>query len=345
MRSVPLCVIGGGAIGMRHIGCALDSDAVTLTAVVEADPTRRATLRGQGLPVVATTDEVPQHTRAAIVATPTPDHAATALRCLQHGWAMLVEKPLTDTIADAQTLCDQADALGLPLRVGHHRRCHPFVLRARAMLADLGPLVLIQGLWSLRKHDSYYDIPWRRSVGAGPILTNLSHEIDLLRLLAGEITDVSALTSNTTRGFEIEDTTALTLRLATGALASIAMSDAGASPWAFEAATGENPAIHVRGPDPVRFIGTQGALSFPSLQRWHASAGNPADWQHPLAQESGPDMPRVDAIAVQLDRFAALADGGTDDILATGRDGLRTSLVLDAVIASARSGQSRRIAP
>ena len=217
--------------------------------------------------------------------------------------------------------------------------------KARALLAGLGPLVAVQGLWSLRKHDSYYDAPWRRRAGAGPILTNLSHEVDLLHCLIGPITEVAAMTANAARGLEIEDTTALSLRFAGGALGSFVMSDAGASPWAFEAATGENPAIAPRGGDPLRLIGTDGALAFPSLRRWGATPGTPPDWRHPLTETPGPDLAHVDAIAVQLDRFAAVAQGGRDDLLATGRDGLRTMAVLDAVLRAAQTGQTQQVAP
>lgn len=335
---LPICIVGAGSIGMRHVGCAVASDHVHLTAVVEAFEPARAKLLAQGLPVVASLDDVPAHTRAAVIATPTPDHFPTAMACLHRGWAVLVEKPVTETQADADALCDRAEALGLPLFAGHHRRCHPFVAEARRRMAELGPLVAVQGLWSLRKHDSYYDLPWRRSAGAGPILTNLSHEIDLLHCLAGDITEVAAMTANAARGFEIEDTTALFLRFGSGALGSFTMSDAGASPWAFEAATGENPDINVRGPDPVRFIGTQGALEFPSLRMWQGT-----DWQHAMIETPRPGLPQVDGIAAQMDRFVAVVAGGTDDILATGRDGARTIAVLAAVQQAARTGQTQPI--
>lgn len=344
MAGAPLCIVGAGTIGMRHIGCAVASDAVTLTAVVEADADRRATLIAQGLPAVADLDAVPSQTIAAVIATPTPDHAATALACLDRGWAVLVEKPLTETFEDSARLCDRADALGLPLIVGHHRRCHPFVAEALRRMPDLGQLVAVQGLWSLRKHDSYYDPEWRRAPGAGPILTNLSHEVDLLHCLMGPITQVSAMTANAAREFAIEDSVALSLRFASGALGSFAMSDAGASPWAFEAATGENPDIAVRGDDPVRFIGMDGSMSFPSLAMWRASPGVPPDWQHPLIHRDGPDMAGVDGIAVQLDRFAAIAQGGADDLLARGSDGRRAMAVLDAVSRAAQTGQTQQVA-
>lgn len=342
-KPLPLCVVGGGSIGMRHIGCAQSSGAVTLTAVVEAHAPRRDELAKMGLPVVADLDAVPRETRAVIVATPTPNHAKVAADCLDRGWAVLVEKPLTQSLDEARELCAQAAALGLPLLTGHHRRCHPFVAAARAKLEDIGGLIAVQGIWCLRKHDSYYDAPWRRQIGAGPIMTNLSHEIDLLHCLAGPIAEVSTMNSNAARGHEVEDTTAVSLRFASGAIGNFLMSEAAVSPWAFEAATGENPAIAVRGDDPLRFMGASGALGFPSLQTWGAKGDAPPDWQHPLGHHKGPSFAPVDGIAQQLDRFAAIARGGADDLLATGEDGLRCMLVLDAVQKAAQSGRTEAV--
>ncbi len=344
MTELPICVIDAGSIGMRHIGCAVASDKLRLTAVVEADTERCAALVAEGLPAVLRLDAVPPDTRAAIIATPTPDHALSALACLERGWVVLVEKPMTATLAEAEALTARAATLGLPLRVGHHRRCHPFVTEARVRLRHLGALVLVQGIWSLRKHDTYYDPPWRRQAGAGPILTNLSHEIDLLQFFAGPITEVAAMTANAARGFTIEDTTALSLRFASGALGSFVLSDAGASPWAFEASTGENPAIAPRGGDPLRFVGTRGALSFPSLDTWAVTGDTPADWQHPLTRTAGPDLPKVDGIAEQLHRFAAIAQGAGDDLLATGAEACMTMAVLDAVRLAADTGKTRKVA-
>ena len=323
---------------MRHIECANASDAVTLSAVVEAHEPRRAELLAMGLPVVADLDAVPKDTRAAIVATPTQNHAAVAANCLSRGWAVLVEKPLTQTLDEATWLCEEARSLGLPLLTGHHRRCHPFVTEARARIERLGDLIAVQGIWCLRKHDSYYDAPWRRQPGAGPIMTNLSHEIDLLHCLAGPIAEVSAMTANAARGHSVEDTTAIALRFENGALGTFVMSEAAVSPWAFEAATGENPAIAVRGDDPLRFMGAAGAMGFPSLDIWGPSTGAPPDWQHPLVVHVGQTLVRIDGIAAQLDRFAAVAAGASDDLLATGWDGLQTMLVLDAIQRSAATG-------
>lgn len=340
--ALPLCVIGAGSIGARHIAVACCSDRVSLTAIVEPDPARRAHFADLGLPVVATPDDVPRETRAAIYATPTGAHHANVLDGLARGWAVLVEKPIAATVRNARAMDRAAQVAGLPLITGHHRRCHPFSQAARSAITELGDLVGVQGLWSLRKHDSYYDIPWRCQPGAGPLMTNLSHEIDLLRFLIGEITDVTALSSSARRGLEIEDTAAIAIRFENGALGSFMISDAGASPWSFEAATAENPAIAASHQDYVRIIGTQGALEFPALTRWTRSGPGEIEWSKPLKRQPGASFPKVDPLLEQINRFAALANGAEDDILCTPTAATAALEITLAVALSAKSGRPVR---
>lgn len=339
MARLPLAVIGCGLIGLRHARVAAGSDLIDLTAVVEPDPVVRQALCQQGLPAVASLADVPNKTRAAIIATPTPDHAASGLSALEQGWAVLVEKPLTGTLAQADALIASADRAGLPLIAGHHRRNHPFVQAAREKLGAIGDPVAVQGMWSLRKHDTYFDPDWRRAPGSGPLMTNLSHEIDLLRFFWGEIAEVSALSSNATRGHAIEDTSAISLRFECGALGSFIMSDAGVSPWAFEAASDENPHIAASGEDYARFSGTQGAMSFPSLTLWRGADGQDVNWQNPLVREAGPEFPKVDPIKAQIEHFAAVVDGSSTGVLADGHDGRAT---VEATLAAVLSAQTRR---
>ena len=324
MTKTPLCVIGGGSIGFRHVSVATASDHVELTAVVEPFEPRRKELLAMGLPAVATLEDVPKHTQCTVIATPTPDHANSAHAALDQGWAAIVEKPVTDTIGAGRALCAAAERLGLPLFTGHHRRCHPFSIAAKDHLRQIGDIVSLQGLWSLRKHDSYYDVDWRRKAGAGPILTNLSHEIDLLRFFAGDIESVSAMTSHAARGLDVEDTASLSFRFSNDVLGSFLISDAGASPWSFEAATGENPDLAYSGQDSIRIIGTKGALSFPSLTCWHSEGAQTVDWRSALIETAGPTFEKVDPLLVQIERFVHVVNGGQDALLTTGRDGLKT---------------------
>ena len=163
---LPLCVIGAGLIGLRHIEVAMASDRIRLTAVVESHAPTRDRLARQGLPTCARLDDLPTETRAAVIATPTPTHRALALDCLGRGLAVLAEKPLAGTLDDARAMIAAAEAQGLPLVTGHHRRCHPFSTAARDALMLYVRRGVQQGAASLGiARDKYVFI--YRALGAG----------------------------------------------------------------------------------------------------------------------------------------------------------------------------------
>lgn len=81
-----------------------------------------------------------------------------------------------------------AKAAGVPVLVGQHRRHNPFVKKAKQIIESgaLGKLTVSSFHYMIYKNDEYFDVEWRRKKGAGPILVNLVHDIDLLRYLLGE---------------------------------------------------------------------------------------------------------------------------------------------------------------
>ncbi len=84
---------------------------------------------------------------------------------------------------------------------GHHRRHTPVLRRAKALVdaGVPGRPVAAHGMATWRKPASYFDLPWHAQSGAGTILINLIHDIDLQRYLLGAITRVQVFTSNDQR--------------------------------------------------------------------------------------------------------------------------------------------------
>ena len=78
----------------------------------------------------------------------------------------------------------------------------------------------VSGQWTTRKDEDYFAPAWRRNFEAGPILTNLIHEIDLLRFICGDIASVSAEMTNHDQNFEKEDAVAISLKFANQAVGS-----------------------------------------------------------------------------------------------------------------------------
>ena len=345
MTPLRVAVIGAGYMGRKHIRYLAASEQCRLAAVVDPDPAAARAAREHGARYCREVGELlsGEPVDAAIVASPTGLHEEVGRRCIGASLPVLVEKPICATVESAERLNRAAERAGVPLLVGHHRRHNPAVAVAKRLLDDgaLGRLVAISAIWCVCKPDSYYRAQWRRQPGGGPVLTNLIHEIDLLRCLAGDITEVAGFTANAVRGFATEDTAAFTLRFAGGALASVVMSDSAPSPWSWEQASGESPQFPVNEQNPTRFFGTDAALEFPRLTVWRYRG--PKSWTSPL-EAAAVNVPGGDAFALQLAHFAAVVrDGATP--LVTGREGQHTLAATLALFEAAHTGRGVAPAP
>jgi len=314
------------------------STECTLVAVCDADPARAATAEEFGVPFYQSlgallSESTPQ---GAIIATPTDRHAAAGLACAEHGIHLLVEKPITASVAEAKQFLDVAGRCGVQVLVGHHRRYNPLVQRARAIAqnGELGELVAVSALWTLLKPRDYYQVGWRTQPGGGPVLINLIHDIDNLRFMCGEIRSVYAATSSAARGFVVEDTASITLEFENGALGSILVSDVAPSPWSYELTSGENPIYPQSGQDCYYLCGTRGSLAFPSMTLWRYADGGEPGWYQPL-QRDQLAVEQADPLAAQLAHFCRVVRGEERPLI-DGWDGLRTLAATLAVLESAR---------
>jgi predicted dehydrogenase len=259
---------------------------------------------------------------------------------------VIVEKPVGDTVEGATRLVEAAEAAGVPLLTGHHRNYSPIMASARQIVQSgvLGSIVAVVGTALFYKPDDYFDVGggWRREPGGGPILLNLIHEVNNLQSLVGDVVRVQATTSSATRGFPVEDTAAMVLTFANGALGTFLLSDAAASPRSWEQTSMENTSYPTYPEeDCYHLAGTQGSLSVPTM-RLMVFAGERSWWQ-PF-ETSTVELERSDPLANQIEHFAAVIRGEAEPIC-SGRDGLKTLLVVDAVVESARTGRPVDLAP
>lgn len=145
-----------------------DVDELTL---IERHAGRRRELAVSFPNLVAVTslDEVPSELDGVVVATRSRSHVELGLRALRAGANVLIEKPMAMSLAEATTLCDEADQRDLVLMVGHTFEFNPAVveLRRRIVAGELGDIHYIRSLrlnlglyqgdvnviWDLAPHD------------------------------------------------------------------------------------------------------------------------------------------------------------------------------------------------
>jgi len=334
---ISIGIIGGGFMGRRH--------AETLSRVPEfelvgvADPFSQSLADERGVAAYDTHEDLlDSGVDAVIIANPNDLHVQTALSAQARGVASLVEKPLATSLDSLKPLQEAARG-GSPILVGHHRRHHPALAAAREVIGSgvLGDLVTVNGMWVSRKADAYFEPDWRRAKGAGVVLINAVHDLDLLRALCGEFRSVHARTTARWRGLEVPDTAVVDFETESGALGTYVCSDAAVSPWSWDLATQDEPAFPYNPLSSCYFLaGTRGSLTLPQLLV-HSYDGT-GDWNHPLSM-TVPPVQGADSYTRQLEHFARVIRGEEEPAV-TVADAARTIALLDAVVSSAQTREA-----
>jgi predicted dehydrogenase len=340
---VRLAVMGAGLIGKSHIAHISRRPESVLAAIVDPMPAAREIAVVHGTAWYPSFSEMLAEMRpdGIIVATPNQLHVANGLDCIAAGIPTLIEKPLADDVQEAEKLVTAAEDAGVPLLTGHHRRHNPLIRKAKAVIDSgrLGRIMSVQGTCWFFKPDDYFDLPWRRQKGAGPVFLNLIHDVDLLRYLCGDVVAVQAAESRLLRGNEVEEVAVILLHFASGALGTVNVSDAIQSPWSWEFTSGENPAYTVTPETCYNIGGTGGSLSVPYLDLWHHPIK--ADWWTPLERERIAVV-HEDPLGLQVANFCGVIRG-TAQAVVPASEGLKTLKVIEAVKKAARSGGLTRL--
>lgn len=169
-----ILLIGCGAFGRVHAAALR-----RLEASAQAFDPDAAAAEATGLPVAATLAEGLAACDAAIVATPVPTHVPLATTVLAAGRDLFLEKPATETAAEAAALAALAERGGRIAQVGLYFRFHPKAqaLRRMAAAGTFGPLHHLAARFSGLK---------RARGDSGALLNDAVHFADLLPWIAGE---------------------------------------------------------------------------------------------------------------------------------------------------------------
>jgi predicted dehydrogenase len=343
MSAVRIAVAGAGLIGKRHIEEVDASSDAELDSIVDPGPAAPELAGKFGVPLYRSLAELFERDKpdGVILATPNQLHVDGGLECVAAGVPVIVEKPIGHTVEGATRLVEAGEKAGVPVLTGHHRNYSPVMATARRIVRSgrLGPIVAVVGTALFHKPDDYFEVGdgWRRKAGGGPILLNLIHEVNNLLSLVGDIVRVQAVTSNATRGFPVEDTAAMVFTFAGGALGTFLLSDTAASARSWEQTSQENTSYpSYDDEDCYHITGTTGSLSVPTM-RVRTFPGTRSWWEPFDTSVESPE--RSDPLADQVAHFAAVIRGEAEPIC-SGRDGLRTLRVVDAVLEAARTGRA-----
>ena len=177
-------VAGTGSLGYHHARLLRGVAGITFSGFYEADAARAATVAGDlGIRAYPTLDALLADVDALSVVTPTRFHHAVARAALEAGKHLLIEKPITATIEEADDLIALAKQKGVMVQIGHIER---FNRAIRAALPYVDHPVFI---------DSDRLAPFNpRGSDVAVVLDLMIHDIDLLLTLIGaKVSGISAV--------------------------------------------------------------------------------------------------------------------------------------------------------
>jgi UDP-N-acetyl-2-amino-2-deoxyglucuronate dehydrogenase len=228
-RPLTIGLIGCGAISTQHVEAIAAVEGLRLGAVASASEERaRSVGTRAGVPWTTSVEELlgrPDVDAVAIL-TPSGLHPSQAIAALERGKHVLVEKPISLTVHDADAVIEAAQRGGLTLATVSQRRFEPVTqaLHRGVETGALGTLslVLAEGLY-LRPQAYYDSAAWRGTIDldGGVLMNQAIHLVDLVRWLGGPVRSVAAHVSTRTHVMEAEDTATVSLAFESGALGSI----------------------------------------------------------------------------------------------------------------------------
>lgn len=222
-------VVGLGDVAVIHLEAIEAIDGIDLVAVCDTDPAALARgVEEYGVPGFADVATMLAEVRPDVVhvCTPHDQHVPVVLACLAAGVNVLTEKPLANTVAQAEEIVAAA-AAAPEVRIGvcFQNRYNTTAQAMRAVL-DSGELGRVLGatatvMWT--RIPEYYRVkPWRGTwdrAGGGLLINQAIHTVDLVQWLLGEVVAVSGNAATRVYGdvIEVEDSAEIVLNHADGA--------------------------------------------------------------------------------------------------------------------------------
>ena len=319
-----ILIAGLGSIGRRHLR--------NLKALGETDillyRSHHATLPEDelaGIPVESDLRRaLAQKPDAVIVANPTALHLDVAIPAAEAGCHLLLEKPISHSLEGVDALAAAAQKSGSRILVGFQFRFHPALRKTRELLqaGSIGRVLSVRAHWGEYLPNWH---PWedykqgyaaRPDLGGGVILT-LSHPIDYLRWLCGDVESLWAFTGTSGLGLSVEDMAEIGMKFCTQAIGSIHLD------------YNQRPPSHH-----LEVVGSQGTL------RWDNGDGILHCYRvetNTLETFAPPDgFERNVLFLEEMRHFLSVARGESEPICTLG-DGKRA---LQIALAAMESGQS-----
>jgi len=288
--------------------------------------------------------------QAVYLAVPTHLHLPIAIKAARAGKHVLVEKPMAMNPAECLRMIKECKKNRVKLMTGLFMRFHVYHQKMKELIDAglIGKPVLARAQLSCW----YPEIPgaWRQNKilgGGGSLIDMGMHCIDLLRMLMGEITEVSAFTANSAFKYKVEDNAAVILRFKSNALAMVDSS------FCVTDSSSHNvlELYGQKGAVKSEYTIGQGAGGKVNINYAEESKGYDASQKREVKEKElifdssnlklGDPIP-VSPYKLEIEHFADCIENNKEPLI-SGAEGLRIQEIMAALYESARTGRKIKV--
>lgn len=224
-----LLMIGQGAFGHKHLDALQNIEGAEVVSIVGgSEESTKATAEKFGIPhwTLDLEEGLAQDVEAAIITSPTPIHAQQAIAVMRAGKHVMIEIPMSDTLQDAEAICQVQKETGLVAMAGHTRRFNPSHqwMHQKIVAGELSIQQMdVQTYFFRRKNLNALGQP--RSWTDHLLWHHACHTVDLFAYQTGEkIVDVQALQGPTHPELGIAMDMSIGLKSESGAICTLSLS-------------------------------------------------------------------------------------------------------------------------
>lgn len=230
MTKIKILVIGSGSIGRRHAKNLADLGVKVSLYDVNKTLLAKVCMENNYISV-EDLDQALEKERyyAALICSPTSLHLKHTLRAATAGCHLFIEKPISDSSNGLPLLLDLIEKKNLITLVGCNFRFHPGLMKIHSLLSEsaIGRIISAraqfgQFLPDWHPREDYRDTySAQKKMGGGVILDRI-HEIDYMRWLFGEVSEVTAMAEHISNlEIDTEDIAEILLKFTNGTIGSI----------------------------------------------------------------------------------------------------------------------------
>ena len=246
---IRVALVGCGRISANHIkAIVLHSDKAKLVALCDPDQDRlksaqhlhdeavkESALASYNLNQYTSYDNLLEDVKSnnlqvdlVVLTTPSGLHPAQTIAAAEVGLHVCTEKPMATRWEDGLAMVKACETSGVHLFVVKQNRFNTTLklVKRQIQTGRFGQIFMVSVNVFWQRPQSYYDqAPWRGTLNldGGALMNQASHYVDLLHWLIGPIDYLSASIATLNRNIESEDTAALQLRWANGALGTMSV--------------------------------------------------------------------------------------------------------------------------